>query len=1100
MAESSSDSDTYSRNRWSHQGPSQTTHLGARQRSRINGAEDIAEKIDTLASTLQDTTRTLNNVDRMLGHYRDHTEDQTEAMSTLRENLEKSIRQLRSQRLHRSTAGRSASLSTLHTSDLEGATASESQIYRPTSPLRDYGELQGSRRRRSRSANVRFEDEVELSDQIHSLHQSFRDLSSDQVRLGDDIDREIVRRNRTDTETKKTLDDLSARIKDSDKQETVSERVERRLQQIEREMRTERQQVERRQDHFGLVSHQLQGALRKREAKLSETEDIMKGRLYKSESEKSQIEQELERTRRKLDQAEGGRGTLLQQIDDLRTQLSKTEKDRLDLQQQISQIALLQRSRHEDEESEKRFRAEHTSSEKRELEKQIQDLRLQLNQNIMISEVEELKRSLDRKEREKAQLLAHIEILSSDLEKREKQQLRMLDQLKEIQNLYENCEADRKRLELQVDELFSQLKDAGKESEKYLKLLKETELQKEESEKKKEELKIKAQESINQWKLKCKKAERELQKQKEAAEQMMDSNSRAAKDKEALQVQIQSVMTQADNFRKELGEVISKLAQKEEEIHRKDVVLNETKSQQMDLECEIRNIREVSSKLENEVEKQSLLHMQLKEENNNLESEIIVLRQEREKDQASLIQMQGMIKDLSAIRAELTLRLATEERSYKDLKKSLADLEGQQESSQNELISMTHQVQLERELHQRELSNLQSEIKNLKTKHEKSLQETVQLFRQERDELEKCLKKHKAETTEDKNLIKAHRRQLEKIKIECDKLTEELTHSEEGNSKLRRKYQLLKQELQEKEKHLSNGEDHANRMDEVIGKLKEQIFHKETEQESIIKTVGEEINSICEILAIHSDDKFKAVSLMSDIQKDPHRWLAEMKTKLRWLCEEVKEREGQGKKLKHHLQQIREQLKSLKQSKESDRQLLIEQITNQDRLLEEIHREKRDLLDKSRRKDDEIRTLNDRIMDLEMSTRLALDHLESVPEKLSLLEDFRDLEESQRQREMIEQRYAKYKEIVGSLQHHLEESKKRLEEYKDEKWNATSRSTRLATLSSSVRGRNSFLSSSFLTDDSLPHQQMTSVDSNIIQEQSHSIKKNSKFQAEKDDE
>lgn len=38
----------------------------------------------------------------------------------------------------------------------------------------------------------------------------------------------------------------------------VSDRVERRLQEIEREMRTERELVERRQDQLGLISLQLQ--------------------------------------------------------------------------------------------------------------------------------------------------------------------------------------------------------------------------------------------------------------------------------------------------------------------------------------------------------------------------------------------------------------------------------------------------------------------------------------------------------------------------------------------------------------------------------------------------------------------------------------------------------------------------------------------------------------------------------------------------------------------------------------------------------------------------------------------------------------------------
>lgn len=40
------------------------------------------------------------------------------------------------------------------------------------------------------------------------------------------------------------------------------------------------------------------------------------------------------------------------------------------------------------------------------------------------------------------------------------------------------------------------------------------------------------------------------------------------------------------------------------------------------------------------------------------------------------------------------------------------------------------------------------------------------------------------------------------------------------------------------------------------------------------------------------------------------------------------------------------------------------------------------------------------------------------------------LQDSQRQREMVEQRYTKYKEIVWDLQHQLDESRRRIQEYR----------------------------------------------------------------------
>lgn len=56
------------------------------------------------------------------------------------------------------------------------------------------------------------------------------------------------------------------------------------------------------------------------------------------------------------------------------------------------------------------------------------------------------------------------------------------------------------------------------------------------------------------------------------------------------------------------------------------------------------------------------------------------------------------------------------------------------------------------------------------------------------------------ELLEEKNIVKAQCRQLEKIKVECDKLTEELNHNEEENIKLKRKCEFVKQELEKKVK------------------------------------------------------------------------------------------------------------------------------------------------------------------------------------------------------------------------------------------------------------------------------------------------------------
>ncbi|XP_071665634.1 centrosomal protein of 128 kDa isoform X9 [Patagioenas fasciata] len=868
----------------------------------------------------------------------------------------------------------------------------------------------------------------------------------------------------------------------------VSERVERRLQEIEQEMRTERQLVEKRQDQLGHMSLQLQEVLRKQVAKGDETE-LLKNKLVKYESEKNQLEQELEQSRKKLSESEGCREALLHQIEDLRSQLLRAEGERVELQHQISHVTMHRQSYQNVQDDDRRIRtvAERYEREKQELEKHILELKAKLSHNTVMSEVEELKKCIERKDKEKAQLVMHIQVLTSDLENREKQQEKMLDQLKEIQSCYKACENGRRQTELQSAELAQQVEETTKEAERYLTEFKHSEALRLEIEKKREDLKVRAQETIRQWKLKCKKLDREVEKQNETINQLMDKNSQALKEKDDLRSQLLSAIHQIENLRKELNDVLTKRAQQEELLHCKEAELNEMKSHQVSLEEEIKEVQGTVNKLENELKKQVLLQNQMQAEKENLETELATSNLIHKKDQERLLEMQADVKNLSAVRVELANRIAEEEKVKKELRKSLSDLQKHQESKHEEMTSASRQLKMEREVHQQELADLRSELQNVKIKHEQNVQELMKLLEQGKDDAEAQIRMLKMELVEEKNVIKTQCRQLEKIKIECDKLTEELSQNEEENIKLRRKCEFVKQELEKKDKQISNEEDHLRRMDEARLQFKDQLRHLEMEQESILTMIGSEIDAACEIFSRDSVEKFKAISLMPTVLNDPHRWLAETKTKLQWLCEEVKERESKEKKLRCYLLQSREQLKHFTQLKEAEHQSLFKQIKKQEKLLEEVHREKRELLEKTLRREEEVGALQERIMALEVSTRVALDHLESVPEKLSLLEDFKDIGESHCRREMIEERYAKYKEIVSSLKQQLEDSKQRAPKFKDVKMDAEISDIEVAAPSSSWPTQNSFLSSSLLSDSGSLMKRMVPFDTSATKEDSINV-------------
>ncbi|KAM4633760.1 centrosomal protein of 128 kDa [Polymixia lowei] len=1055
--DSSSESDTHdrtrghrSRGRDAQRRPGRDSH-GAFGRESASQTTGISEKISTLASTLQDTSKNLNKVDRMLGQYREHTDDQAEAMALLRENLEESINQLQAQRLRRSTGTRSASASasTLNTSDLEAGSGSDCQRFYPTSPLKDYPGAPG-RRRRSQSATVHFKDASLTGEDMHSLHQSLRDLRSDQQRLSDDLDREILKRNRSDVDNRRVMENLSENLAVSQRQDPVSARVERRLEELEREIQAERLSAGRgrRAEQRVAVSDELQEALGRHQGQAQEREEAITSRLLKAEREKNKMEQELERARRLLEQSEDGRDSLVQQMEDMRSELLRTGKEkmelqraRLDLQREISQLT---------DRNEGRGGGGGGggvgSADRSDLEKEVAELRIQLRKASVFSEVEELKRTLEHKERERVQLCTQVEELSSDLARREQQQLRMLEQLREIQS--------RGQAEKRDSEALLQ-----------------------ESVRSKEELKTRAQEAVRQWRAKCKRLQKELEEARVRAQLCTDKASQASKEEEeSSQAQRKALSQQTEAVRRELTDVLGRLARREEEIHRKDVELSETRQHQLSLEQEVREVREASAALEEEAQRQAVLHSRLREENQRLEERAAAQARRSQRDQEALAEVQASVKDLTSARAQLAQRLSEEESSRRELQKGATELRAKLTAAQEERASLAQQLQLEREVHQNELDNLKATAEGGRAKRDRETQETLRLCRLERDEMTAHIQELKLSTASDKELCRALRVKLDRMKEECDKLSAELGAKEEAEALLHRKYQLLRQELDDKGR---SGDERRRGSETELILLGEKVSRLEAEQEAVLSSVGEELDTACRSLARDSEDKLEAISQKPGLVKDPHRWLAETKTKLRWLCEEVREREARERRARRQHQQTRDQLKALRRSRDSEQAALLQRLDKQEELLGSVAAEKKELLERSRRKEEEMRSIQDRVLDLEMSTRVALDHLESVPEKLHLMENFKDLEESQRQREMVQQRYAKYKEIVWDLQHQLDESKRRIQECRDEKLDATSRSLRLAALSSSIKGPSALLSSSLRTDTLSPHKRLANPELDV---------------------
>uniref|UniRef100_A0A672ZBT0 Centrosomal protein 128 n=1 Tax=Sphaeramia orbicularis TaxID=375764 RepID=A0A672ZBT0_9TELE len=709
----------------------------------------------------------------------------------------------------------------------------DGQRFFPTSPLRDYGSTPGRRRRRSQSASVHFKDTSMSKEDIHTLHQSLRDLRCDQERLTDDLEREILRRNRYGK---------------------------------------------------GKIIHPRQNTKCVSESLLT---DMSSSSLFYCPC-------------------------LLALINSNYNLIMS------------GCVCVCVRA------------CLYTCADRTDLEREVAELRVQLCKASVLSEVEELKRALECREKEKVQLSLEVQVCKNS---------------SYIQSSFQSQEQEEK-----------------KEMEALL----------QESKRSRDELKTRAQEAVRQWRAKCKRLQKELEDER-----------------------AQALIQQTEAARRELAEILGRLAQREEELHRKDVDLSETRQRQLSLE-------EASAALEEETRNQAAIQARLREENQRLEERADTQARHHQREEDKQVELQAALKQMSSSHAQLSQRLAEEESSRKDLQKGAAELQAKLKAIQEEKAALGQQLQVEREVHRKELDNMKAIMEDSRSKKDRDVQDMLKLCRHEREEIQAQMKEVKADAASDKELCGVLRIKLDRMKDECDKLASQLSTKDEAHTLLQRKYQLLKQELDDKvslsafalfeRRHVSESQ---------LIKLEEKVLQMEAEQEAVLTSMGEELDAACRGLAPNGEDK--------------------LQSKLRWLCEEVREcnKREQNQRKQHH--QTKDQLKALRRSRDSEQAALLQRLDQQEKLLRSLSAEKKELLERSRSKEEEMRSLQ---VSVEYSYRLALDHLESIPEKQCLMENFKDLEESQRQRELVEQRYTKYKEIVWDLQHQLDESKRRIQEYR----------------------------------------------------------------------
>lgn len=948
------------------------------------------DRIHRINENLQGTTRNLRSLDHMLDDYRDVTRDQRSAVDRLREDVARTRAQLHEEQL-RGPGHRHYE--------------SDSEYEGSPSPSR--------RRRRSRRSTVRFADD--MNRELHDLNSSVRDLSTDQFELRGQFNKEVDRRDRYDADTRRTMKEISENLRRLPQSDPVAMRVESRLAAIQNDMRADRHFGDR-YDELANLSTDLRHALREHHhLQQSAADERIRSQYIQQEAQKHRIESDLEVLKRKLDQSEGGKSALQNQVEELRNQLNRMEQER-------ARVKLQMEEKHYEEELRERRRKrsveEDKDRERKAMEREISDLRGQLSRAISASsEAEELRRGIERSERQRAQLSDHIETLTKDLENREKQTAKLITQLKEVSDKYDESERQKGQLIAQFDDTAQRFKDCNKELDRVSNELRSTQQALQEMERKRDEFKGRAQETVRQWKLKVKQLEREVDRHKHGANQLMQRNEQLVKEVEGHRQNLHHTGIQMENMKRELGDALAVRAAQDEQLRLKDVEINELKSVRMDLDRELRDVRTVADRLENELHTVSSRLSMVTDDKNKLEDKFSSIEAAHMLAQDQANQLQQELKEMSAIKADIAAKFSESNGKIHDMRQNFIELQHREKAAREESKMYQRQLNDERENHHVALEAVKRELNEAKVREAHVMQDIQRKMKRSHAEYEATIQALKMELSEEKSAHKISKRNEEKFRQEVDRLAQEIARSEEDNQKLARRLEMAREEFETQTQMAETDLSRVKNVEDELLKARNDCKRFQANFEGLIHEMVAEVDALMEIAASGSKEKQKTIASCKGTSNGPSTALQEIKAKMKWLRGEVRDRIKMEHALKKDLQEALS-------CNESDRHFLMSELAKRDNVLDELSSVKHELSHREVENVHCVEKLQTQILDLtdELELRkIREDELlrQQAMDSKHVIEEIEELRGVQEEKARIEQRYVKLQETMRALQTEL---------------------------------------------------------------------------------
>ncbi|CAF4618219.1 unnamed protein product, partial [Rotaria socialis] len=768
--------------------------------------------------------------------------------------------------------------------------------------------LSSNHQRSNSNKGVRFNDDV-IGRSLHNLNNELQSLSTEHGRLKHEIGKTTSSKQQQQKESLTLNDSDDGDVNDSffSKQdplveEIVQSRIDRRLQEIEREIKRDKDQQQ--QGDMRVLITELQSQRKLTTPIQNEDDKILQARLLLAESNKQMYETQLQNTRRQLEDSEINKSFLAQQLLQLKDQLTRNDFER-DKQREDDLVLSMNRRRKTEQD---RLQIEHDY---------LIQQQMMLSKSSTLNEMVTFKKELEKSERQREQLSDHLEVIVKKSDEKERLFAKSLLELKE---LTENCDTyERQNAKLQRDLALAleKLEEMTQEAERYAQEALNSQKQFADSEQQREELKMQAQETIKQWKAKVKKLEKDVDRHKFGSTQMLERNEHLIKEME--------------NFRNQNA------------VQREQIAKLETDLNDANLESQLSVYRQRNSQLDKE--KQNIQQL-LQEEINH-----------RNNVDSKLKQAEHDIEALSVSRSQFQQHIIELENERMDFLQKIKEIEFERESLSIQYQSVSKTFNDEKTKFQTKLASLESDYEEMKRKLETAKIEYTRGMKTIQVDYENKIETLKLQLSDEKARVGIFQRHEIEHKKDIERLQEKAGKYEEEASQTQYTCETISRELKEKTRLIDELESKIIKLTVDTNNEKNDIIKKEKDFQNSLHTVYNDIIYCTECLSNDSDEPFILDSPASS-RNDIETWLSKVKARLAWLKQELEIRQQQENKLRHDLNN------ALLDS-DADRKYFAAELAKREVIVDDLTRERLNHKDFERESSDKLKLLQSQLARVE---------------------------------------------------------------------------------------------------------------------------------------